>query len=92
MSRSTSSDGTRVTVSREADRFASVMVDTADIEHVAQPQEVVGVDLGIAALVTPSRGKPILVPKEHMILIKKVAQVVGRREPEAKRLPQSRQG
>jgi transposase len=68
------------------------MVDTADIEHVAQPQEVVGVDLGIAALVTPSRGKPILVPKEHMILIKKVAQVVGRREPEAKRLPQSRQG
>jgi putative transposase len=63
----------RVTVSREADRwFASIMVDTQDIKLVEQPQEVVGVDLGVKVLATPSRGDPIPGPKAHTVLLKRL--------------------
>jgi putative transposase len=60
----------RVTVSREADRwFASVMVDTSDIQPVAQPQEAVGVDLGVSVLATLSQGEPVQGPKAHTALL-----------------------
>jgi putative transposase len=63
----------RVTVSREADRwFASVMVDTPDIRPVAQPQEVVGVDLGVTTLAVPSQGEPISGPKAHTALLSRL--------------------
>ena len=59
----------RVTVSREADRwFASLMVETADIQPVVQPQEVVGVDLGINKLAVLSDGAAISGPKAHTAL------------------------
>ena len=60
----------RVTVSREGDRwFASVLVDTPDIQPVAQPEEAVGVDLGVSVLATPSQGQPIEGPKAHTTLL-----------------------
>jgi putative transposase len=63
----------RVTVSREADRwFASVMVDTTDIQPVVQPEEAVGVDLGITTLATLSQGEPIAGPKAHTALLKRL--------------------
>jgi putative transposase len=59
----------RVTVSREADRwFASIMVDTPDIQPVDPPQEAVGVDLGL----TLSQGDPIPGPKAHTALLKRL--------------------
>jgi putative transposase len=63
----------RVTVSREADRwFASVMVDTPDIQPVTQPQEAVGVDLGVTRLAVLSQGEPITGPKAHTVLLKRL--------------------
>ena len=63
----------RVTVSREANRwFACISIDTADIKPVEQPQEVVGVDLGVKVLATPSRGDPIAGPKAHETLLKRL--------------------
>jgi putative transposase len=60
----------RVTVSREADRwFASVMVETDDVKPVEQPQEVVGVDLGITTLATLSDGVTIPGPRAHTALL-----------------------
>jgi putative transposase len=63
----------RVTVSRKADRwFASIMVETADIQPVVQPQEVVGVDLGINKLAALSDGAAISGPKAHTALLKRL--------------------
>jgi putative transposase len=63
----------RVTVSREADRwFASVMVDTPDIHRVEQPEEAVGVDLGITTLAMLPQGEPIAGPKAHTVLLKRL--------------------
>ena len=63
----------RVTVSREANRwFASISVDTPDIQSVRQPQEAVGVDLGISTLATLSQGDPIPGPKAHTALLKRL--------------------
>ena len=63
----------RVTVSREADRwFASISVDTPDIQSVTQPQEAVGVDLGISTLATLSQGDAIVGPKAHTALLKRL--------------------
>jgi putative transposase len=63
----------RVTVSREADRwFVSIMVETADVVAVEQPQASVGVDLGIATLATLSDGSTIPGPKAHTALLKRL--------------------
>ena len=61
----------RATISREADRwFVSVTVDAPDGVAPRPPQEVVGVDLGVLTLATPSRGEPITGPKAHTALLK----------------------
>ena len=63
----------RVTVSRQAERwFASIMVDTRDIQPVTQPQEAVGTDLGVTVLATPSRGEPTPGPKAHALLLERL--------------------
>src|SRR5215470_9436449 len=63
----------RVTVSREADRwFASILVETAAPAPVAQPGEAVGVDLGVSVLATLSQGAPIVGPKPHTALLKRL--------------------
>jgi putative transposase len=63
----------RVTVSREADRwFASIMVETSAPAPVTQPNEVVGVDLGVSVLATLSQGEPIVGPKAHTALLKRL--------------------
>jgi putative transposase len=63
----------RVTVSREANRwFASVMVDTPDVQPVTQPREAVGVDLGITTLAVLSEGEPVSGPKAHTALLKRL--------------------
>jgi putative transposase len=60
-------------VSREADRwFASIVVDTHHIQPVTQPQEAVGIDLGVTVLATPSRGEPTPGPKAHTLLLKRL--------------------
>jgi putative transposase len=60
----------RATVSREAGRwFVSLMVDTNDVQPVAQPEAVVGVDLGVSALATLSTGETIEGPKAHKALL-----------------------
>jgi putative transposase len=62
----------RVTVSREADRwFASIMVETSAPAPVMQPNEVVGVELGVSVLATLSQGEPIVGPKAHKALLKR---------------------
>ena len=63
----------RVTVSRAADRwFASIMVETADIQPVVQPQETAGVDLGVNKLAVLSNGTAINGPKAHTALLKRL--------------------
>jgi putative transposase len=63
----------RVTISREADRwFAAILVDTADIQPVAQPQQAIGIDLGVSVLATPSQGEAISGPKAHTALLKRL--------------------
>ena len=60
----------RVTVSREADRwFASVAVDTEDVQPVEQPGDAVGVDLGVKTLAVLSSGENIPGPKAHRRLL-----------------------
>jgi putative transposase len=62
-----------VTVSREADRwFASITVDTPDIQHVQQSQEAVGVDLGVSKLAVLSQGAAIAGPKALTASLKPV--------------------
>ena len=63
----------RVTVSREADRwFASIMVETDDIQPVVQPLATVGVDLGITTLATLSHDEAIPGPKAHTALLQRM--------------------
>jgi putative transposase len=63
----------RVTVSRKADRwFASVMVDTPNIQPVTQSQEAVAVDLGVTILAVLSQGDAIAGPKPHTALLKRL--------------------
>lgn len=63
----------RVTVTRRADRwFASVLVDTDDVGHVAQPAAAVGVDLGVSALATLSTGETVVGPKAHKTSLKRL--------------------
>ena len=63
----------RVSVSREGDRwFASIMVETDDVKPVTQPEEVVGVDLGVTTLATLSTGEAQEGPKSHTAALKRV--------------------
>jgi putative transposase len=63
----------RVTVAREADRwFASIMIETDDIQPVEQPEAVVGVDLGCRTLATLSTGEKIEGPKAHKAALKRL--------------------
>lgn len=63
----------RVTVSKTAGRwFASVLVDTADVQPIARPDapRVVGVDLGITTLAMLSTGESVEGPKAHKAALK----------------------
>jgi putative transposase len=60
----------RATVSCEAGRwFVSVMVDTDDVQPVAQPEAAVGIDLGVTTLATLSTGEAIEGPKSHKVAL-----------------------
>ena len=61
----------RATVSCEAGRwFVSLLIDTNDVQPVAQPQAVIGIDLGVTALATLSTGEVIKGPKSHRMSLK----------------------
>ena len=63
----------RVAVSREGDRwFAAIMVETDDVKPVAQPEPIVGVDLGVTTLATLSTGAAIDGPKAHKTALKRL--------------------
>ena len=56
----------RQTDSRKADRrFASIRVETEDVQPVGRPRETVGVGLGVRVLATLSSGEPIPGPRPH---------------------------
>jgi putative transposase len=60
----------RATVSLEGGRwFVSLMIDTNDVQPVAQPEAVVGVDLGVTTLATLSTGEAVTGPKAHKSLL-----------------------
>lgn len=63
----------RVSVSREAQRwYASILVDTDDVQPVEQPRDAVGVDLGVTTLATLSDGATIPGPKAHQRLLQRL--------------------
>jgi len=63
----------RATVSCEAGRwFVSLMIDTNDVQPVAQPELVVGVDLGVTTLAMLSTGEPITGPRSHKAALKRL--------------------
>jgi putative transposase len=63
----------RATVSRDGDRwFAAILVETDDIKPVEQPRPVVGVDLGVKALVTLSTDEVVEGPKSHTAALKRL--------------------
>lgn len=65
----------RATVSCEGGRwFVSLMIDTADVKPVVQPEAVVGVDLGVTTLATLSTGEAITGPKAHKRLLGRLRQ------------------
>jgi putative transposase len=62
----------RATVSCEGGRwFVSLMIDT-DVQPVAQPAAVIGVDLGVTALATLSTGEVIEGPRSHKAALKRL--------------------
>jgi putative transposase len=63
----------RATVSCKAGRwFVSIMIETDDIQPVANNGESIGVDLGIKALATLSNGETIEGPKAHKAALKRL--------------------
>ena len=63
----------RVSVSREAQRwYASILIDTDDVQPVEQPRDTVGVDLGVTTLATLSDGATIPGPKAHQRLLQRL--------------------
>ena len=63
----------RATIGRDGDRwFASVMVETDDVKPVAQPEPVVGVDLGVTTLAALSTGEVVEGPKSHAVARKRL--------------------
>ncbi|MCY3854699.1 MAG: transposase [Rhodospirillales bacterium] len=63
----------RVSVSRKARRwYASVLIDTDDVQPVEQPRDKVGVDLGVTTLATLSDGATIPGPKAHKRLLQRL--------------------
>ena len=60
----------RVTVSRDGDRwFASIAVDTDDVQPMELPGDAVSVDLGVKTLAVLSSGESIPGPKAHRRLL-----------------------
>jgi putative transposase len=56
----------RATVSCEAGRwFVALLIETNDVQPVAQPEAHVGVDLGVTTLATLSTGEAIEGPRSH---------------------------
>jgi putative transposase len=63
----------RATVSCEAGRwFVALQIDTDDVRPVAQPEAVVGIDLGVTTLATLSTGEAIEGPKSHAAALKRL--------------------
>jgi putative transposase len=63
----------RATVCCEAGRwFVSLMIETADVQPVAQSEAVVGIDLGVTTLATLSTGEAIEGPKSHAAALKRL--------------------
>jgi putative transposase len=63
----------RATVSCEGGRwFVALMIDTDDVRPVAQPEAVVGIDLGVTTLATLSTGEAIEGPKSHKMALKRL--------------------
>ena len=50
----------------------SLMIDTDDVQPVAQPEAGVGVDLGVPTLATLSTGEAIAGPKSHKAALKRL--------------------
>jgi putative transposase len=48
------------------------MIDTKDVQPVQQPEDVVGVDLGVSALATLSSGEVVIGPKAHTASLKRL--------------------
>jgi putative transposase len=63
----------RATISRGADRwFVSLTIEALDVAVPLPLDEVVGVDLGVSTLATPSRGEVVTGPKAHTALLKRL--------------------
>ena len=63
----------RATVSYENGRwFVALMIDTQDVQTVAQPGGTVGVDLGVAALATLSTGEVVEGPKAQKAALRRL--------------------
>jgi putative transposase len=63
----------RATVSCEAGRwFVSLLIETNAVQPVAQPEAVVGIDLGVTTLATLSTGETIEGPKAHAAALKRL--------------------
>jgi putative transposase len=63
----------RATVSCEAGRwFVSLMIETDDVQPVAQPEAAVGIDLGVTTLATLSTGEMIEGPKSHKAALQRL--------------------
>ena len=76
----------RATISREADRwFVSLTIEALDVAVPLPLDEVVGVDLGVSTLATPSRGEPVTGPKAHTALLKRL-------RPTSRRLSNKQRG
>ena len=63
----------RATVSCEAGRwFVALQIETDEVKPVAQPEAVVGVDLGVSAMATLSTGEVIEGQKAHAAAMKRL--------------------
>src|SRR6516164_4121482 len=63
----------RGTIGREADRwFVSLTIEAPEVAVPLPLDEVVGVDLGVSTLATPSRGEVVTGPKAHTALLKRL--------------------
>jgi putative transposase len=76
----------RGTIGREADRwFVSLTIEAPEVAVPLPLQEVVGVDLGVNTLATPSRGEVVTGPKAHTALLKRL-------RPTSRRLSNKQRG
>ena len=68
------------------------MVDTDDVQPVAQPEAVVGIDLGVTTLATLSTGEVIEGPKSHKAALKRLRRANKAHGAQAAWLPQLPEG